>query len=135
MHIHSNQRSPCNGNHRTLNELFTQQKHPIPKKSLEINRKNMEFLIPRAPTSATCQQTTLSTIIAPSYKINDIKNHLNDNLKIIQSVAALPHHKMTKKQLKLAQAQLDKLTQINIHLQGMLNAPHCRATYFYLLLV
>lgn len=27
--------------------------------------------------------------------------------------------KMTKKQLKLAQAQLDKLTQINIHLHGM----------------
>lgn len=31
-----------------------------------------------------------------------------------------PHStKMTKKQLKLAQAQLDKLTQINIHLHGM----------------
>lgn len=28
------------------------------------------------------------------------------------------HNKMTKKQLKLAQAQLDKLTQINIHLHG-----------------
>lgn len=27
--------------------------------------------------------------------------------------------KMTKKQLKMAQAQLDKLTQINIHLHGM----------------
>lgn len=28
---------------------------------------------------------------------------------------------MTKKQLKLAQAQLDKLTQINIHLHGRLD--------------
>lgn len=28
------------------------------------------------------------------------------------------HSKMTKKQLKVAQAQLDKLTQINIHLHG-----------------
>lgn len=31
---------------------------------------------------------------------------------------ALTQSKMTKKQLKLAQAQLDKLTQINIHLHG-----------------
>lgn len=28
------------------------------------------------------------------------------------------YSKMTKKQLKLAQSQLDKLTQINIHLHG-----------------
>lgn len=108
-------------NHQ-LNELYKQQKQPIQKHSHEIDRKNMEFLIPRPPnTAATCQsQATLSNIVAPRFTLNDIKSHLSDNFKIIQSAAA-PPQKMTKKQLKLAQAQLDKLTQINIHLQGMLN--------------
>lgn len=112
-----------------MNELFVQQKQPIHSHPLEIRRKNMEFLIPRAPnTAATCQsQAVLSSIVAPSFTLNDIKSHLSDNFKIIQSTAAtaaptateIAHpQKMTKKQLKLAQAQLDKLTQINIHLQG-----------------
>lgn len=84
----------------------------------------MEFLIPRAPNAAaTCQSqaaavaTTISSIVAPTFTLNDIKNHLNDNFKIIQSTS-VPQQKMTKKQLKLAQAQLEKLTQINIHLHG-----------------
>lgn len=124
VHNHSKQRPISNGQHnnRPLNELFIQQKHPIQSYPLEIERKNMDFLIPRPPnTAATCQtQATLSNIVAPRFTLNDIKSHLSDNLKIIQSTAATSQ-KMTKKQLKLAQAQLDKLTQINIHLQGMLN--------------
>ena len=38
-----------------------------------------------------------------------------------------PTNKMTKKQMKVAQAQLDKLTQINIHLHGMYSF-----VYYYL---
>lgn len=133
-HGHSKHRVACIGQqphnhqhhqqHQQLNELFVQQKHPIQKHhSVEVDRKNMDFLIPRAPnaaaTAATCQsQAALSNIVAQRYTLNDIKSHLSDNFKIIQSTAA-PPQKMTKKQLKLAQAQLDKLTQINIHLQGM----------------
>lgn len=40
-------------------------------------------------------------------------------------------NKKTKKQLKMAQAQLDKLSQINIHLHGML----FRFILFHLLLL
>lgn len=131
-HNHSKHRIPCNGHHNCqMNELSIQQKQSIHShRPLEIRRKNMEFLIPRAPNAAaTCQsQAALSSIVAPSFTLNDIKSHLSDNFKIIQSTAAAvaattatgtAHpQKMTKKQLKLAQAQLDKLTQINIHLQG-----------------
>lgn len=51
----------------------------------------------------------------------------NQNLAIYRQPASVrttkggntPHRsKMTKKQLKLAQAQLDKLTQCNLHLHG-----------------
>lgn len=92
-----------------------------PKQKQHIERNNMEFLIPQVPNAATSRQTktTLSNIVGPSLTLNDIKSHLNDNFQIIQSTSAITQqHKMTKKQLKLAQAQLDKLTQINIHLQG-----------------
>lgn len=41
------------------------------------------------------------------------------NLASTHPALLATHTKMTKKQLKLAQAQLDKLTQINIHLHGM----------------
>lgn len=122
-HSHSKHRVPCNGHHNChLNEMSIHQKQSIQSHHpLEIrHRKNMEFLIPRAPNAAaTCQsQAALSSIVAaPSFTLNDIKSHLSDNFKIIQSTAATSQ-KMTKKQLKLAQAQLDKLTQINIHLQG-----------------
>lgn len=124
-HSHSKQRPIGNGQHhhnRQLNELFIHQKSSIQQHPIEIERKNMDFLIPRPPNAAaTCQtQATLANIVAPRFTLNDIKSHLSDNLKIIQSTAATSQ-KMTKKQLKLAQAQLDKLTQINIHLQGMLN--------------
>lgn len=133
--------APCNG-HRScqLNESSSssssstssssslssgaQQKQSIQKhRPIESHHreKNMEFLIPRAPNAAptTCQsQATLSSIVAPAFTLNDIKNHLSDNFKIIQSTAVSQQQKMTKKQLKLAQAQLEKLTIINIHLQG-----------------
>ncbi|XP_055322319.1 uncharacterized protein LOC129578170 isoform X4 [Sitodiplosis mosellana] len=139
-HGHSKHRVACIGQHphnhyqqqqqqqqQQLNELFIQQKHPIQKHhSVEIDRKNMDFLIPRAPNAttaaATCQsQAAFSSIVAQRFTLNDIKSHLSDNFKIIQSTAA-PPQKMTKKQLKLAQAQLDKLTQINIHLQALFSA-------------
>lgn len=92
-----------------------------PEQKQHIQRNNMEFLIPQVQNAATSRQTkaTLSNIVGPSLTLNDIKSHLSDNFQIIQSTSAITqHHKMTKKQLKLAQAQLDKLTQINIHLQG-----------------
>lgn len=138
LHSHSKHHAaPCNGHHSCqLNESSSssssstssssssgaQQKQSIQKHHpIEIHReKNMEFLIPRAPNAAptTCQsQATLSSIVAPAFTLNDIKNHLSDNFKIIQS-SAVSQQKMTKKQLKLAQAQLEKLTIINIHLQG-----------------
>lgn len=97
-----------------------------------INRKNMEFLIPQVPNPTSTRQTNLG---GPGLKLNNIKNHFNDNFHIIQtkptatSNAAQP--KMTKKQLKLAQAQLDKLTQINIHLQGMYTGLSFVLFYFF----
>lgn len=123
---HSKQRAvSCNGHHSCqLNESSgAEQRKSIQSHPIEIHReKNMEFLIPRAPNAPTqCQsKATLSSIVAPTFTLNDIKNHLSDNFKIIQSTA-VPQQKMTKKQLKLAQAQLEKLTIINIHLQGRLN--------------
>lgn len=47
---------------------------------------------------------------------SDIYQNNKKNHKLLQHQHL--HSKMTKKQLKLAQAQLDKLTQINIHLHG-----------------
>lgn len=140
-HGHAKHRAACIGQQahqhhhqqQPLNELFIRQKQSIEKNQyVEIDRKNMEFLIPRAPNAATaaatCQsQAALSNIVAQRFTLNDIKSHLSDNFKIIQSTAA-PPQKMTKKQLKLAQAQLDKLTQINIHLQGMLKRTKARMT-------
>lgn len=83
----------------------------------------MEFLIPQVPNTAATRPSTLG---GSDLTLNNIKSHFNDNFHIIHSrtkssatIAVQP--KMTKKQLKLAQAQLDKLTQINIHLQGTLN--------------
>ncbi|XP_055377283.1 uncharacterized protein LOC129609384 isoform X2 [Condylostylus longicornis] len=48
------------------------------------------------------------------------KLQLNNNN--LQSGGCIGNGKLTKKQLKLAQAQLDKLTQINIHLHALFSA-------------
>lgn len=60
----------------------------------------------------TNSMSTTEVIHSDIYQ-NNKKSH-----KLLQH-QHLQHSKMTKKQLKLAQAQLDKLTQINIHLHGM----------------
>lgn len=112
-----------------------------------LNRRNsdnnfnqgMEFLIPQAPSAAvrhsqppltstsaaktlssappsvTSSATALSALMM-ARKNGGIflnGNEMKENFHLLQA-----QHKMTKKQLKLAQAQLDKITQINIHLQG-----------------
>lgn len=116
----------------SLTSVSNQAKHHI----LDLKRANpntMEFLIPQVPNATTAatkttgaaatatarqSKTILSNIVGSSITLNDIKSHLNDNFHLVQqATAAQP--KMSKKQLKLAQAQFDKLTQINIHLQGM----------------
>lgn len=111
-----------------LHQLEVQEKHHM-KPSYLCERKNMEFLIPQVPNAVATttantnrqQKTMLKTnIVGSGLTLNDINNHLSENFRLIQTAsgtAAQP--KMTKKQLRLAQAQLDKLTQISIHLQGM----------------
>lgn len=59
----------------------------------------------------TNSMSTTEVIHSDIYQNNNKKNH-----KLLQHQHL--HSKMTKKQLKVAQAQLDKLTQINIHLHG-----------------
>lgn len=71
--------------------------------------QRMEFLIPQAPAVRPGQPLMSRKNGGGYLSGNDIK----ENLHQLQT-----NHKMTKKQLKLAQAQLDKLTQINIHLHG-----------------
>lgn len=92
------------------------------------DRKNMEFLMPQVPnaagpTSTAATNRQMKNILhGPGLTLNDIKSHLTENFQLIQSTnGTAAQQKMTKKQLKLAQAQLDKLTQINIHLHGMSN--------------
>lgn len=95
------------------------------------SNSNMEFAIPYAPqnqpekivgrhfpsakkherTSITTDDDITNRSSTTTEKIHSEKNH---KLQRQQQL----HRKMTKKQLKLAQAQLDKLTQINIHLHG-----------------
>lgn len=81
--------------------------------STEKNRNSnqrMEFLMPQAPVVRSSQPLMSRKNGGGFLSGNDIK----ENLHQLQT-----NHKMTKKQLKLAQAQLDKLTQINIHLHGI----------------
>jgi len=74
------------------------------------NSTNMEFLVPHPPSS-----------------IINKTNQQNGGFVLRQNstgstfVNQQHQQKMTKKQLKLAQAQLDKLTQINIHLHGRID--------------
>lgn len=74
----------------------------------------MEFLIPQVPSAGRQGQATGNS--AGALLLTGINNHTNENYHLLRQA----QQKMTKKQLKLAQAQLDKLTQINIHLHGML---------------
>lgn len=106
-----------------------------------LNRRNsdntfnqgMEFLIPQAPPAAVRHSQPPPSSAAASTALSSSSgsalsalmmarknggiflngNDVKENFHLLQT-----QHKMTKKQLKLAQAQLDKLTQINIHLHG-----------------
>lgn len=79
------------------------------EKSLFNKKETMEFLIPHVPSS---RHTTGHIPI-------------QHGVGLIRSVSTSQcqqklqeQQKMTKKELKMAQAQLNKLSQINIHLHG-----------------
>lgn len=72
----------------------------------------MEFLMPQAPALRQ-SQPSMARKNGGVYLIGTTAD-MKENYHQLQA-----QHKMTKKQLKLAQAQLDKLSQINIHLHGM----------------
>lgn len=81
--------------------------------SAEPNRnfnQGMEFLIPQAPAVREGQPISRAKSAGIFHAGIDMK----ENFHQLQT-----QHKMTKKQIKLAQVQLDKLNQINIHLRGM----------------
>lgn len=68
-------------------------------------------------TSITTDDDNTNSMSTTEVIHSDIYQSNKKNHKLLQHQHL--HSKMTKKQLKLAQAQLDKLTQINIHLHGM----------------
>lgn len=79
------------------------------EKSLFNKKETMEFLIPHIPSS---RHTTGHIPI-------------QNGVGLIRSVSTSQcqqkqqeQQKMTKKELKMAQAQLNKMSQINIHLHG-----------------
>ncbi|XP_059610717.1 ankyrin repeat and fibronectin type-III domain-containing protein 1 [Phlebotomus argentipes] len=85
----------------------------------------MEFLIPHPPTNSQPRQMASSQngTFVRSHSINEQSHHqLLQQQHQQQSQFAQHHAKMTKKQLKVAQAQLNKLTQINIHLHALFSA-------------
>ncbi|KAG4075868.1 hypothetical protein HA402_003694 [Bradysia odoriphaga] len=112
----------------------TCQSKPVGKNS----NSNMEFLMPyprqnqpakivdrqfasvkkyeNTNITADDENTNSNTtdVIHSDFYENNKKNHKLHHQHL--------HSKMTKKQLKLAQAQLDKLTQINIHLHALFAA-------------
>lgn len=92
----------------------------------------MDFLISQVPatTNAVRQEQELRNN-AGVLLLNGINNNLNVKQHLMHHQQQQQHRqhqqhlhhqqvqqKMTKKKLKLAQTQLDKLTQINIHLHG-----------------
>lgn len=96
------------------------------------NAANMDFLISQVPatTNAVRQEQELRNN-AGVLLLNGINNNLNVKQHLMHHQQQQQHRqhqqhlhhqqvqqKMTKKKLKLAQTQLDKLTQINIHLHG-----------------
>lgn len=109
---------------------------------------NMDFLISRMPTATAATSTANAVRPEKELQsnggvllVNGINNNNNNNnilnakqrqyqleqeqqQKLLhrrqqQHLQHQVQQKMTKKKLKLAQTQLDKLTQINIHLHGM----------------
>lgn len=97
------------------------------------NAANMDFLISQVSTTtnAACQQPELRKN-AGVLILNGINNNLNVKQQLMHHQQQQQHHhlhhqqvqqKMTKKKLKSAQTQLDKLTQIHIHLHGMYYFP------------
>ncbi|GAB0088266.1 Ankyrin repeat and fibronectin type-III domain-containing protein 1 [Sergentomyia squamirostris] len=100
------------------------------------NKSEMEFLIPHPPTSSRQPRQVASSqngTFVRSHSINEQSHHQlmlqHQQQKQQQQQQHQLHNqfnqhqtKMTKKQLKLAQAQLNKLTQINIHLHALFSA-------------
>lgn len=97
---------------------------------------NMDFLISHPPRTTTLGTTATGqdAITAQKHQQQQqqqlVQNSglflTNNSIKIINNLNIISSsnnhqrfHKMTKKESKLAQAQLDKMTQINIHLHGM----------------
>ncbi|XP_037909834.1 uncharacterized protein LOC119650787 isoform X3 [Hermetia illucens] len=99
---------------------------PSPSESLKFRfsptRKSglseMEFLVPHPP-SRQGRHITKPRILLSANSNNNVFSHSDH---IDQITNNNNNNKMTKKQLKLAQAQLDKLTQINIHLHALFSA-------------
>lgn len=83
----------------------------------------MDFLVPQAPALRQSHPSSMARKNGSGghgggggggvYLIGSTVD-LKENFQQMQA-----QNKMTKKQLKMAQAQLDKLSQINIHLHGM----------------
>lgn len=76
-------------------------------------------------TNITTDDDNTTTMSTTEVIHSDIYQSNGKTHKLLQHQQHL-HSKMTKKQLKLAQAQLDKLTQINIHLHG---------TFFFIIII
>lgn len=102
--------------------------HPHERYQRNSDAENMDFLISQVPTTAARQEQELRNN-AGVLLLNGINNNLNMKQQLMHHQKQQQHQqhlhqqaqqqKMTKKKLKLAQTQLDKLTQINIHLHGM----------------
>lgn len=105
--------------------------HPFQRQERPSRDMNMDFLLPQVPISVHHERESQKN--ANVLLLNGINSgHLNGKENLLgkkeakqrDEVAAsapklLSSAKMTKKKLKMAQTQLDKLTQINIHLHGM----------------
>lgn len=101
--------------------------HPHQRHQRDCDAENMDFLISQVPTTAARQEQELRNN-AGVLLLNGFNNNLNMKQQLMHHQKQQQHQqhlhqqaqqKMTKKKLKLAQTQLDKLTQINIHLRGM----------------
>lgn len=101
--------------------------HPHQRHQRNSDAENMDFLISQVPTTAARQEQELRNN-AGVLLLNGINNNLNMKQQLMRHQKQQQHQqqlrqqaqqKMTKKKLKMAQTQLDKLTQINIHLHGM----------------
>lgn len=78
-------------------------------------KTNVQFLTTQHSVSSSSMVSSTSSTTA----LGHLQTQSLPSNVLMQSAQMALHSKMTKKQLKLAQAQLDKLTQINIHLHGM----------------